>query len=264
MDKQNNRPAIDVRRCAFFFDLDGTLAQIQPSPELVFVSVSVREALQQLHVSDVPVAVVSGRPLEQIDALIAPLRLPAAGIHGAERRGADGQVQRLALDSAVFAEIQQELARACSEHPGLRLENKGIAFALHFRQAPELEETARALAEAFVERYREELVLQPGKCVFELKPRGASKGEAIRIFMQEAPFFGRVPVFVGDDRTDEAGFEVVNQLGGLTIKVGDGQTLATQRLASVEAVGAWLGSLLEGLGDEPEDNHKSDRSECAP
>lgn len=264
MDKQIDRPATDVRRCAFFFDLDGTLAQIQPSPELVFIPASVQEALQQLHASHIPVALVSGRPLEQIDALIAPLQLPAAGIHGAERRGADGQVQRLALDSAVFSEIQQELARACAEHPGLRLENKGIAFALHFRQAPELEETARALALVFVERYREVLVLQPGKCVFELKPRGASKGEVIRTFMQEAPFAGRTPVFVGDDRTDEAGFEVVNQLGGLSIKVGDGPTLATQRLTSVDAVGAWLGSLLEGLGKVPENNSESDRSECAP
>ncbi|RRV14646.1 trehalose-phosphatase [Pseudomonas saudiphocaensis] len=264
MDKPIDRLATDVRRCAYFFDLDGTLAQIQPSPELVFIPAPAQEALQQLHAADVPVALVSGRPLEQIDALIAPLQLPAAGIHGAERRGADGQVRRLALDSRVFAEIQQELAQACAEHPGLRFENKGIAFALHFRQAPELEEMARTLAEAFAERYREVLVLQPGKCVFELKPRGASKGEVIRTFMQEAPFVGRVPVFVGDDRTDEAGFEVVNQLGGLSIKVGEGPTQATLRLASVDAVGAWLGRLLEGIGVRPEDNDKSDRSECAP
>lgn len=264
MDKQIDRPATDVRRCAFFFDLDGTLAQIQPRPELVFIQPRARAALEQLHAGGIPVAVISGRPLSQLDVLLEPLRLPVAGIHGAERRTADGQLQQLALDSKVFRDIEQALTRACAEHPGLRLENKGIAFALHFRQAPELEETARALAEAFVERYREVLALQPGKCVFELKPRGASKGEVIRTFMQEAPFAGRVPVFVGDDRTDEAGFEVVNRLGGLSIKVGDGATLATQRLASVDAVGVWLGSLLEGLGDKPHDNDKSDRSECAP
>ncbi len=264
MDKQNDRPETDVRRCAFFFDVDGTLAHIQPRPELVFIPPRVLAALEQLHAGDIPVAVISGRPLSQLDALLAPLRLPAAGIHGAERRTADGRLQQLALDVEVFHDIEQALVRACAEHPGLRLENKGVAFALHFRLAPELEETARALAEAFVERYGEVLALQPGKCVFELKPRGASKGEVIRAFMQEAPFLGRLPVFVGDDRTDEAGFEVVNQLGGLSIKVGGGETLATQRLDSVDAVGAWLGTLLDGLDDLPENNNKTDRSESAP
>jgi len=264
MSNQNDRPGADIRRCAFFFDVDGTLAHIQPRPELVFIPPRALAALEQLHACGIPVAVISGRPLSQLDALLAPLQLPAAGIHGAERRTVDGELQRLALDAEVFHAIEQALVHACAEHPGLRLENKGVAFALHFRQAPELEETARKLAEAFVERYGEVLALQPGKCVFELKPRGASKGEVIRAFMQESPFLGRIPVFIGDDRTDEAGFKVVNQLGGLSIKVGDGPTLATQRLDSVDAVGAWLGTLLDGLGDLPGNNNKTDRSESAP
>jgi len=264
MSNQNDRPGADIRRCAFFFDVDGTLAHIQPRPELVFIPPRALAALEQLHACGIPVAVISGRPLSQLDALLAPLQLPAAGIHGAERRTVDGALQRLALDNEVFHAIEQALARACAEHPGLVLENKGVAFALHFRQAPELEDTARKLAEAFVERYAEVLALQPGKCVFELKPRGASKGEVIRAFMQEPPFLGRMPVFIGDDRTDEAGFEIVNQLGGLSIKVGDGPTLATQRLDSVDAVGAWLGTLLDGLDDLPGNNTKADRSESAP
>lgn len=254
MSNQNDLFAADIRRCAFFFDLDGTLAHIQPRPELVSVPPHTLAALERLQAGEVPVAVISGRPLQQLDDLLAPLQLPSAGIHGAERRGADGRVQRLALDQVMFHTIEQALGRACAEHPGLRLESKGIAFALHFRQAPELQQTARTLAEAFVQRYPEVLALQPGKCVFELKPRGASKGEVIRAFMQESPFAERMPVFVGDDRTDEAGFEVVNQLGGLSIKVGNEPTLAWQRLGSVDAVAAWLGELA---GQLPQNDNKT-------
>jgi trehalose 6-phosphate phosphatase len=258
MNKPNDPPGLEIRRCAFFFDVDGTLAEIQPRPELVSIPPRSLVALEHLHVSEIPVAVISGRPLSQLDALLSPLCLPAAGVHGAERRTAEGTLQNLALDRDLLDAIQQELAQACERHPGLTLENKTVAFALHFRLAPELEDIARALAENFVERYGHVLTLQPGKCVFELKPRGASKGEVIRTFMQEAPFKGRTPVFVGDDLTDEAGFKAVNELGGLSIKVGAGPTEATQRLDSVEAVGAWLESLLSTLSEQPENPIKPD------
>ena len=96
-----------------------------------------------------------------------------------------------------------------------------MAFALHYRQAPEHQHAVLALAQAVVQRHPI-LALQPGKCVVEIKPRGVNKGEAIAAFMQEAPFRGRKPVFVGDDLTDEAGFSVVNQLSGVSVKVGGG------------------------------------------
>ena len=188
-------------------------------------------------------AVISGRPLVQIDQLLGDLVLPAAGVHGAQRRTADGTLHDLQLDSALFSKIEGELVDVCASHAGLYLENKGVAFALHFRQAPELEAIAQTLAEDFVARYPEALALQPGKCVFELKPRGASKGEVIRSFMNELPFKGKHPVFIGDDVTDEAGFAAVNTLGGLSIKVGHGPSEARQRLDSVAAVGEWLGRL---------------------
>ena len=261
MNEPNERPGLEVRRCAFFLDVDGTLAELQPRPELVFIPPRSLIALEHLHLSEIPVAVVSGRPLSQLDDLLLPLRLPAAGVHGAERRTAAGEICNLALDDDVFDAIHQELEQACAQHPGLMLENKSVAFALHFRLAPELENEARTLAETFVERYGEVLALQPGKCVFELKPRGASKGEVIRTFMQEAPFKGRVPVFVGDDLTDEAGFKVVNELGGITIKVGTGPTEARQRLESVGAVGDWLEGLLGALADQPPYQSKPDPSE---
>lgn len=229
--------------CAFFLDLDGTLAEIQPRPELVFIPGNTLATLERLHASGICVAVISGRPLPQIDQLLGDLALPAAGVHGAQRREADGTLHDLQLDSALFSKIQAELADACASHSGLYLEDKGVAFALHFRQAPELAAIAQTLAEGFVARYPDALALQPGKCVFELKPRGASKGEVIRSFMNEAPFKGKHPVFIGDDVTDEAGFAAVNALGGLSIKVGHGPSEARQRLESVAAVGEWLGRL---------------------
>ena len=252
MSKLNDYRELDPRRCAFFFDVDGTLAEIQPRPDLVFIPPRTLLALERLNAQGIPVAVVSGRPISQLDALLTPLRLPAGGVHGAERRSAAGEVQNLAIDSDVFESIQQELARACTEHPGLTLENKGVAFALHFRLAPELEETARRVAKEFAVRYRDVLVLQPGKCVFELKPRGASKGEVISAFMQEAPFSGRTPVFIGDDLTDEAGFKVVNEMAGISIKVGSGATEARQRLDSVTAVAAWLDGITSALSESQE------------
>ncbi|MDC6700786.1 trehalose-phosphatase, partial [Leclercia adecarboxylata] len=120
---------------------------MQPRPELVFIPPATLAALERLHAGGIPVAVISGRPLAQLDALLAPLQLPAAGVHGAERRDATGELRNLALDNQALERIQRELQEACSEHPGLHLENKSVAFALHFRQAPELEEVARTLAE---------------------------------------------------------------------------------------------------------------------
>jgi len=209
-------------RCAFFFDVDGTLADIQPRPDDVFIPPPILISLADLHRQGVPVAVISGRPLAQLDGLLFPLRLPAAGIHGAERRSADGAMAQAALDLELMAEIEQELG-------------------------PQ----AEALAGDFVARYGHALTLQPGKCVYELKPRGASKGEVIRAFMDEAPFAGRLPVFVGDDLTDEAGFEAVNELGGISIKVGVGPTCAQLRLHDVAAVAAWLQRLVTGLPTAP-------------
>ncbi|MBA1275995.1 trehalose-phosphatase [Stutzerimonas azotifigens] len=244
MTTQQDSSPLDLRHCAFFFDVDGTLAEIQPRPEQVFIPPVTLRSIEQLQTLGVPVAVVSGRRIEELDRLLSPLRLPAAGVHGAERRGIDGTLHHLALDAQALQRIEQELTTACDRYPGLRLENKGVAFALHYRQAPELEPQVRELAEDFAQRYADVLSLQPGKCVFELKPKGASKGEVIRDMMREAPFNGRVPVFVGDDLTDEAGFAVVDELGGYTYKVGTGETLARQRFDSVAAVSLWLNELL--------------------
>ena len=90
--------------------------------------------------------------------------------------------------------------------------------------------------------------VQRGKMVAELKPTGHDKGRAIEAFMRERPFAGRVPVFLGDDLTDEHGFRVVDRLGGHSIKVGAGPTVARWRLANPTAARTWLNEWLESCG----------------
>jgi trehalose 6-phosphate phosphatase len=83
--------------------------------------------------------------------------------------------------------------------------------------------------------------------VLEVKPKHADKGSAIAAFLGESPFAGRIPVFLGDDVTDEDGFRAVNDLGGISIRVGAGETEARYRLADEPAVEAWLGRVAEAL-----------------
>ncbi|MTD25606.1 trehalose-phosphatase [Erwinia sorbitola] len=227
-------------RYAFFFDVDGTLAAIKPRPDEVSIPVQVLDDLKRLaQQCEGAVALVSGRPIDQLDALASPLVLPIAGVHGAERRNSEGQITRIALAPATVTAISRELDAAIAALPGTSLENKGMAFALHYRQAPQYQQAIEQLAASLVARFPE-LVQQPGKCVVELKPQGVNKGAAIKDFMQHPPFAGRVPVFLGDDLTDEAGFIAVNALDGISIKVGAGTSNAQGRLSDVTAVYRWL------------------------
>lgn len=235
-------PELRPHRHAFFFDLDGTLAGFQLRPELVAVPAPAREALAQLARCGVALAVVSGRALADIDRMLAPDRHPAAGIHGAERRDASGRVHRLPSEALPPPGMARELAERMRAWPGTFVEDKGMALALHYRGAPQCEAGVRALADEMARRHPH-LRLQPGKFVLEFKPDGVDKGQAITRFLEEPPFAGLVPVFIGDDRTDENGFAVVNARGGISIKAGAGESLAPFRLADVTAVHQWLEAL---------------------
>jgi trehalose 6-phosphate phosphatase len=174
------------------------------------------------------VAVISGRPIAQIDEFLRPLQLPVAGVHGMERRGGNGQVQLLNIHP--LDHVEEAACALAAEHPGLLVENKRGSVALHYRQRPELEELCLATMQRAVQESRG-LTLLRGKMVAEAKPGGASKGRAIEEFLAEPPFAGRTPVFIGDDVTDEVGFSTVQRLGGLGIKVGEGASVAWRRLA---------------------------------
>jgi trehalose 6-phosphate phosphatase len=187
--------------------------------------------------------------LAQIDALFAPLRLNAAGLHGLERRNLVSGVVRADPEPATFAAPRAALARFAQDHAGVLLEDKGLTLALHYRNAPQWADEAKQLARAVASASDGALVLLEGKMVLELKPPHADKGHAIAAFMEEPPFRGRLPVFAGDDVTDEAGFAAINRLGGISIRIGaDGRpTAARYGLRDVSSVQGWLTGLLGAI-----------------
>ncbi|HXH04127.1 MAG TPA: trehalose-phosphatase [Candidatus Competibacteraceae bacterium] len=236
-------------RWALFLDVDGTLLELAPTPAAVRVDPELIELLSRLHEAlQGALALISGRALPDIDRLFAPLRLNAAGQHGLERRGADGNSVRITADAVLTAEIRRRARALAAAHPGVLLEDKGGCLALHYRARPEL---AAALADAccaVVAASAGLYELQPGHCVYELKPAGADKGQAVEAFLAEAPFAGRLPVMVGDDLTDEHAFASVNRLGGISVRVGTrSPSAACHVLPQPAAVHHWLAQVLDRL-----------------
>ncbi|MGH7613299.1 MAG: trehalose-phosphatase [Gemmatimonadales bacterium] len=226
---------------AYFFDIDGTLIDFSASPDTVLPDHDLRQIIQGMYRSTGgAVALISGRAIADIDRLFPEARLPAAGQHGIERRDATGRVSRHAFPSERLEAEHRRLAAAIARHPDLLLEHKGLSLALHYRRAPRLGGFAHRLMRGLQSRIGEEYCLQGGKYIVEVKPAGRDKGVAVMEFMQEEPFRGRMPVFLGDDVTDEYGFATVNRLDGHSVKVGPGPTVARWRLRNVRAVRAWL------------------------
>jgi trehalose 6-phosphate phosphatase len=226
---------------AFFLDVDGTLLEYADHPGGVQVSPELAETLARLvDASAGAVALISGRAVSDVDRLFAPLVFPAAGQHGAERRRADGIYHRHPVLADGLRRVAGELAGFTARHPGVLLEDKGMSVALHFRLRPELRESVESEVSRVAGALGAAWTCQPGRQVYEIRPGGRDKGTAIADFMAEPPFAGRVAVFVGDDLTDEQGFTVVNRHGGLSVKVGAGETAAGWRLLDAEAVRQWL------------------------
>lgn len=226
---------------AYFFDIDGTLVDVAATPSAVRLGPELHNLVTALHGSARgAVALISGRAIADIDRLFPEVRLPAAGQHGVERRNAAGGISHHAYSSAGLDRARARLQPALSRHPDLLLEDKGLSLALHYRRDPGLAGYAHRLARWMLVLAGPGYCLLRGKRVVELKPAGRDKGTAVVEFMREEPFHGRVPVFVGDDITDEYGFAVVNRLRGHSIKVGPGPTVARWRLPTVRQVLAWL------------------------
>jgi trehalose 6-phosphate phosphatase len=240
-------PSVRPDSIALFLDVDGTLVEIEREPGAVHVPEPLCEILADLNqAAGGALALVSGRSLQQLDQLFSPLRLSAAGLHGLERRNLRSEVVRAKLEPAVLEAARARLSAFADQHEGVLLEDKGLTLALHYRNAPEQQTAAARAASEAVAASRGALGLLEGKMVYELKPPGCDKGQAIAAFMREAPFAGRQPVFAGDDVTDEAGFAIVNRLGGLSIRIGadDRPSAARHGHQDVSAMQAWLIELL--------------------
>ncbi len=193
------------------------------------------------------VAVVSGRSLAQLDQMLHPLHLPLAGVHGIERREPNGEINGAEFDAELFRQLVSIIREFSARHEGTLVEAKPGSVALHYRKRPDLEMQCLDLAQTLSGK-DSSINLMPGKMVVELTLAPLTKGTAIAQFMAQPPFIGRTPFFAGDDVTDEAGLAVVNAMQGVSVKIGDGETAAKYRLASVDAVCGYLESLLDVRG----------------
>ena len=228
---------------ALFLDFDGTLIDVAMTPDAVVVPPGLRTVLAAcIDAFDGAVAIVSGRPIVALDGMLDPLRLPASGLHGLELRLADGTVEQAAHGAAGLAGLRAQFMSLVQEDARLVVEDKGPSLALHFRRAPERERELRELVLGAARRYIGHQVMH-GKMVLEVRPAHADKGTAIARILETAPFAGRLPVFAGDDITDEDGFAAVNRHGGISIKVGTGETRAAYRVPDVAALRGWLAAV---------------------
>lgn len=225
---------------AYFLDVDGTLIEIAETPDAVQVDDGLRNLVASLHgACDGALALVSGRTLADLDFRLGCGNIPLAGQHGLEWRDATGRRRSHRASACALSQLRQQLELLVGRYPGLLIEDKGLSVALHYRQAPRLASWLHRLLTGWVAQ-RSDLQLQKGKRVLEIKPAGFDKGSVVAEFMVEGPFCGRIPVFIGDDVTDECGFNQVNFIGGYSIKVGPGRTAARYRLPDVTAVREWL------------------------
>jgi trehalose 6-phosphate phosphatase len=236
-------PHPELKKSAFFFDVDGTLLELMPRPDDVVADESLRALIVALSdLNNGAVALVSGRSIRDLDRIFDPLILPAAGLHGAELRFPNGG--RVATTASIMDHARPDVSRFVTDRPGLMLEDKGATLAVHYRARPDL--AAEVLT--FMRRFApgDNIAVQEGKFVVELKPAAFDKGSAIKTMMTQDPFSGRMPVFYGDDLTDEAGFTYVNTIGGLSVRIGarGAPTEAREVLENPQAVRRMLEALI--------------------
>ena len=236
----------DLRRCAILLDIDGTILDLAPSPQQVWVPAGLRQTLGRLDaLTGGALALVSGRPLHDIDLIFSPLELAAIGGHGAELRAMpNGSTVMRAkpLDAA----LKRRLAAIAELGPGILAEDKGYSLALHFRLAPEKAEAVRAAVDRVcAELPPGEVDVLPGKLVVEIKPPGINKANAVCELMTRLPFADRKPIFIGDDLTDEPVFGVISQFGGLGFSVGRVVAAATGHFEKPESVRSWLARIAD-------------------
>jgi trehalose 6-phosphate phosphatase len=234
-------PDLPEGQWALFLDIDGTLLEHAAHPDAVFVDDELRQLLGNIERRlGGALAFITGRSVSAVDRLFNPLKLRIAGLYGLEHRlTADGQVDiaDAPADIAALAdEIEAELGGG-----KVYVERKGPVLAIHTRAAPQLLARATQLVEQALTQLPRGYRVIAGNAGVELMPLEAVKGAAIRRFMEIQPFAGRRPVFLGDDTSDENGFEAINETNGISIRVKPrGPTVASYVLDDVTEAIAWL------------------------
>ena len=223
-----------------FLDFDGTLVELAETPDSILVSPALAPMLERLRRRlDGRLALISGRSLADLERHVPLSGIAFSGSHGLELRLADGTNLPLSVPIGL-GDLRDEATRFAAACEGLLVEEKPAGVALHYRRAPAQAERAIGFMERLARQHG--LAVQRGNMVVELRPEGATKGDALRAFMTEPEFAGARPVFVGDDLTDEHAFDAAAALGGVGILVGPArETAARYRVDSVTAVADWLG-----------------------
>jgi trehalose 6-phosphate phosphatase len=218
---------------ALFLDFDGTLVDIVERPDAVIVDPAIPEILTNLENRlSGALALISGRPIDFLDKRLGSHRFDIAGLHGLEHRIAGQLLLCDPDDHPRLREMVVRLEAVFEAKPGILIEDKGCSVAIHWRLAPVERDFVHATVHAALEALGGDYRVQFGKAVAEILPSAAGKGKVIEKFLQQPPYRGRRPIFIGDDLTDENGFKMVNALGGFSIRIGAGDTVAQERLDS--------------------------------
>lgn len=229
-----------IERAALLLDLDGTLLDIAPAPDLVVVPAGLPDTLRGLRVMmGDALGIITGRPIEQVDLLLPEIPYAVAGEHGAAVRHSPGAPAERPGLPAIPAGWLDRAGTLAAEHEGVLLEPKSHGFAVHFRAAPELGDRLRRALEQLVAREPEQFVLLPARKAWEVRPRAADKGKALASLMARPPFTGRLPVFVGDDVTDEDAIAYARSVGGSGLRV-------QEAFGNAGAVRTWLQQVAGG------------------
>jgi trehalose 6-phosphate phosphatase len=223
-----------------FLDIDGTISEFHVDPNKSYIDKNVLNNIQELIDVNIPVVAVTGRTIQDASRLFYPINLPIAGTHGLEIQINPNEIIQRPKHQTNFEQLYIELVEACLDYPKLTIEKKKHSIALHFRKYPNLQDIAYQIISSFLESYPE-LHISRGKCVYELILRDANKGKAIQKIYDYLKLHHYIPIFLGDDVTDEFGFDAINHLNGISIKIGEGKTNAQYRLRNVTQAKDFIG-----------------------
>ena len=210
----------DIRQVALFLDVDGTLYEIKNSPSLIKPCFKLQKKLHTIRNRlGGALGLISGRSLDDLDRIFDNNKIPLAGNHGAQLRDAL-RTNEYQADNGNIKGIAQKIGELLNEQKNIEIENKGSNLTVHFRNSTiDRKEINKIIMELV--KYEPKLTFLKGKEVIEVKPLGYNKGTAISYFMRTKPFIKRRPIFIGDDVSDEDGFETVNKKGGWSVRVGN-------------------------------------------
>jgi trehalose 6-phosphate phosphatase len=236
-------PSVPLPTCesCLFLDVDGTLIELSEHPSQTAASRALKDLLMMVNdVLEGAVALISGRPIADLDEIFFPLRLRAAGVHGGERRDEADAATPQTMPDTRLDELRARMRDFALYHPGIVFEDKHIACAIHYRARPDAQSSLRQALAPPMGALGDDFHALEGNCVIEVKPRRFTKAHAIEEFLALPPFRHRRPVFLGDDVTDLDGFRVIEARRGMSVAVGN-RVDAQWRLPDPAATRVWLG-----------------------